>query len=207
MLSLHSCHVASRPASRPKSSAPATSLLVIALALCGLLLSGCIVISLQGPSIVVIGQLARYSLELESNGGNINDVTVYVIADVPVDWTLEASAYAGMADGQEVTGMGSVDVPPSACVLPPPADGYQRVTLASAVIPSMQLGDTGVAELDFRVAGPEGDFTLRFWTAGASSQGSDCDNKPQSLAIEQIEGLFADNFENGNVSQWSAAVL
>ena len=207
MFALPSCQIPSLPTPRRSTTTrPSTSLLAITLTLCCLLLGGCIVISLKGPTIVVIGQLARYSLELESTGDNVTDVTVYVIADVPVDWTLEASAYAGTADGQSVDGMGSVDIPPAACVLPPPAAGYQRVTLSAGPFPLLQFSDTGVAELDFRVAGPEGEYTLSFWTAGANLQGSDCDDKPQTLVIEQIEGLFVDNFETGDTGQWSATV-
>ncbi len=142
-------------------------LLLLALAV---LMAGCKVEILSGPSVVADGETVVYTLKL-SDGSSSGD-PLWVVADVPLGWSFVSAFFEGTAQGQPVSGMGQVSgFSPCVGDLQP---GYHRVRIETPPI-TTNNNDMGTAELTFDVGSqPAGAYPVLFYFASTSVNGSDC---------------------------------
>src|SRR5258708_40170778 len=90
------------------------------------LICGCFISLLTGPSSVAIGTSATYTMKLNAESDQTN-TTAVLAADVPLGWALTTATYAGTVNGAVVSGTPTVSSTNSCGSVPPPAAGYQRI--------------------------------------------------------------------------------
>ena len=148
---------------------------LIAVMACAALVSGCAVEIVSGPTEVEVGAEATYVLELTNRFASGALGPLYVVAQVPADWSLMSNSYAGTSLGSDVAGSGEVVADPgfTGCGLdaPPPAD-FQRIVLSDGIV-EYGGADTATVALDFQSGNVEGTYSLTFWVvAGACDEAS-----------------------------------
>lgn len=133
-----------------------------------LILVGCFVTGLTGPTTVTVGQSATYDIPFETDSSGTNG-TAYVFVDVPTGWTLTGATYNATVNGSATSGNATTGVVQSGtpCIaVPAPAAGYQRHGF-SATFPTVTGSDSGTLHVTFTVSGPAGGYTLRAFGGGS----------------------------------------
>ena len=155
----------------------------------GLLVVGCNIDNLTGPTLVSLGATATYSMRLLTDGWDGANLTPVVAMDVPIGWTLTSSSYTGTANGAPVSGSGTiVGTDPTGCNFAPATSaGYQRIFLSTAPIPTVVGTDSATVSVTFYVGGAPGNYTLSFWHGG-HTVGSICQGPPTTIAVS-VTGL------------------
>ncbi len=117
---------------------------------------------LSGPSTLSVGELATYVLSLSGSHWGSN-LMYYVVAEVPIGWSLTSSSYTGTAGGVPISGSGTVVTGMSSPCLNGPRDGFQYIWVAAGPY-STTSSDTAQATLQLAASAlPAGEFAVRFW--------------------------------------------
>jgi hypothetical protein len=163
--------------------------IVLCWAVVTLTVTGCTVISvLSGPRNLSPGDTATYVLALGGTGGN--EVTLYVVSDVPASWVLLSNSFTGTIGGTPVAGTGTVVSDPYPSALPPTGAGYQRIWLTDGPHDYV-AGDSGEATLEFAVNDvPDGEFVLKFWLISAEDL-SGSSGRYAAATVNRESRLFA----------------
>jgi hypothetical protein len=182
------------------------------------LVASCIgITSVTGPTEVASGSVAEFVLELfadPARGTNLTPQlepedlwTAYLAVDVPEGWAFHSCEYQGEIGGVPIAGVGSLYEPtfPMPCdqTWPPVPDGFKRLWVQS------QEHDTGFggpasATVRLDVGRSPGQYTLAFRTANSAA--SFCLGEKYFTINVSDSLVFADNFELGTTSAWSAVV-
>ena len=147
--------------------------------------AGCFVSSLSGPTAVLLGSQATYTMQYTCTN-NTNDATAIIYADVPPGWTVASTSYSGIVNGSPVSGSGTVSPtdPAPACDVPAPTAGYQRLYFTAGPFPAVSFLDSGSASITFNVAGLPGTYTLAFGGGGRSPSGCSYSLTPETLDVD-----------------------
>ena len=146
---------------------------------------GCFVSSLSGPTAVVLGSQATYTMQYTDDVGQTN-ATAVIYADVPAGWTVASTSYSGIVNGSPVSGSGTVSPtdPAPSCPIPAPAAGYQRFYFTAGPFPTVLFNDSGTATITFNVAGLPGSYTLSFYGGGTTPLGCSNSLTPETLDVD-----------------------
>jgi hypothetical protein len=136
---------------------------------------GCESVEVFGPTWLVNGQTATYTLDMEPYYSHTG-ATVYVVVQVPDPWTPLDWTYSGTIDGLPVTGAGLWNTgDPGNCSKPAQPAGTQRVWAEAGVFADLEPGrDHVAAELNFNVGVAPGDHVLEFWYEVVDDVGATC---------------------------------
>lgn len=136
---------------------------VAVLPLC-LLLCGCKVVILSGPTTAAIGDTVVFELEVSSDTFGFDPVPI-VVADVPMGWEYVASGFAGTVAGAPVSGNGEA-FESAACDfgLGAVRPGFQRWHLRpETTIDALPAAGSAVATVEFLVTDqPSGSYDVYF---------------------------------------------
>jgi hypothetical protein len=164
---------------------------VAAAAVLSLLLLACDSVEVIGPAWVHNGQIVTYILDMEPYYNHV-DATVYVVVEIPEEWTPVGWSFSGMVAGVPVQGTGSwILGDPGNCPKSPSPTGYKRVYAVYGVFADLQTGRDQVdAALDFNTEDAPGVHHLTFWVEAVDNSGVTCNAPtPLGLVVHQWERL------------------
>lgn len=159
---------------------------------CSVAFLGCVTVEVYGPVWVTNSQTAVYTLDMEPYYPHV-DATVYVIAEIPVDWTATEWSFSGAVDGSPVQGAGSwLPDDPGICPKSSPPAGYKRVHASSGVFADLEPNRDQVdAHLSFDTGEVLGTHDLSFWVEISDVDDVVCMemNQPLTLEAHQWRGM------------------
>lgn len=161
-----------------------------------LVLGGCKVVIVSGPTSAEIGDTVIYELEVSSVNFGFDPVPV-VVADVPMGWELQASAYAATLDGMPVTGDGiAFDSTVCDAELGAVRPGFRRWHLRPETdVEGLIAAEIGQATIEFLVTDQPADEYEIFFAFGKTE---DC-SLPAGVAVNRgpsfltLVGTFIDD--------------
>ncbi len=140
-----------------------------------LLLAGCRVVILSGPSEVDVGDTVVYVLELGSNQGGQSGATLSLDVLVPTGWSFVSGAYQGLLGGEETSGPLRLGGAETCSSLQDPPTGFQQLTLGPGGTFGTLSEDEGTVTLEFQVLDqPSGAYDIRFVFGGEGDFGPGC---------------------------------
>jgi 6-phosphogluconolactonase (cycloisomerase 2 family) len=149
-------------------------------------LTGCTTIALiSAPEFLNVGDTATFVLDVSAWVPGTAD-WVYVVAEVPDSWTLQASTYQGSSDGQPVSGSGTVVSDPNPGCVPTARDGYQIQWISDGPFTYSVSSDGAAVTLEYQVNDlPAGEITTRFWFVSSGDFNASCSEPPVVATINR----------------------